>query len=227
MIWFWRLKQFIYRLRNCAGLCYGLFTTVDPDSDSEDKNAPTYEVAPKAESDFGRRRVLLGQIIATLTTNEVVKDEDMALPPDWDSKSPTPSNLGHKETGRTLCIHSLAVLPNYQNKGVGTNLMTGYIKRMKDSRICDRIALLAEDTMVPFYDALGFDNVGKSEATFGGVPWNDMVRITLKLFVDVFSEPPLIEFQVYDFTTASPDSNPYWSRSSRVHHIFKRDLSID
>lgn len=87
--------------------------------------------------------------------------------------------------------------------------MTGYIKRIKDSQICDRIALLAEDTMVPFYDALGFDNVGKSEATFGGVPWNDMVSITFKILGNLLSEPPLIEIQVYDFTTSSPDSNPY------------------
>lgn len=117
----------------------------------------------------------MGHIIATLTTNEVIKDEDMALPPDWASKTPTPSNLGHKEAGRTLCIHSLAVLPDYQNKGIGSNLMSGYIKRMKDSKICDRIALLAEDNLVPFYDALGFDVVGESEATFGGVSWKDMV----------------------------------------------------
>lgn len=169
------MEQFIYRLRHCGNICYGLFTTVDPDSNDDDKNAPTYAVAPKVDSNYERRRVLLGHIIATLTTNEVIKDEDMALPPDWASKTPTPSNLGHKEAGRTLCIHSLAVLPDYQNKGIGSNLMSGYIKRMKDSKICDRIALLAEDNLVPFYDALGFDVVGESEATFGGVSWKDMV----------------------------------------------------
>jgi GNAT superfamily N-acetyltransferase len=163
-------------MRHCSGLCYGLFTTVDPDSNSEDKNAPTYSVAPKAESDYDRRRVLLGHIVATKTTNEVIKDEDMALPPNWEAESTTPSDLGHKDAGRTLCIHSLAVLPDYQGKGVGTNLIKGYIQRMKDSRICDRIALLAEDKLVPFYESLGFENVGPSEATFGGMPWNDMVR---------------------------------------------------
>jgi GNAT superfamily N-acetyltransferase len=162
-------------------------------------------VAPKAESDYERRRVLLGHIIATLTTNELIKDEDMALPPDWASENPAHSSLGHKPAGRTLCIHSLAVLPHYQNKGVGTNLMNGYIQRMKDSKICDRIALLAEDKLVPFYEALGFEEVGKSQATFGGVPWTDMVSI-LKRTISI---KLLIDAQVFHFSAASPDTNPY------------------
>jgi GNAT superfamily N-acetyltransferase len=129
---------------------------------------------------------LLGHIVATKTTNEVVKDQDMALPPNWEETPTPPSDLGHKDEGRTLCIHSLAVLPTYQGKGVGTNLLRGYIQRMKESRICDRIALLAEDKMVPFYEMFGFENVGPSEATFGGVPWNDMVSVSRKLRPLVF-----------------------------------------
>lgn len=54
-------------------------------------------------------------------------------------------------------------------------LMNGFIKRMKDAKVCDRIALLAEDGLVPFYDSLGFDDLGESDATFGGIRWKDMV----------------------------------------------------
>ncbi|TID20505.1 acyl-CoA N-acyltransferase [Venturia nashicola] len=179
--------KFIYRLRKCSGLCYGVFTTVDPhlESDRDDLSAPTYAVAPPVETSSERRRVLLGHIVATLSTNDLIKDEDMDLPSDWQSSTPASSNLGHKPHGRTLMVHSLAVLPEYQGKGVGTLLMGGFIKRMREASIADRIALLAEDGLVPFYNSLGFDHLGESAATFGGVRWKDMV---------------------YDFTAISPAS---------------------
>lgn len=138
-------------------------------------SAPTYAVAPKVETGSERRRVLLGHIIATLSTNDLIKDEDMDLPLDWQSSTPAASRLGHKPHGRTLMVHSLAVLPGYQGNGIGTLLMSGFIKRMREAKIADRIALLAEDGLVPFYDNLGFDNLGESDATFGGIRWKDMV----------------------------------------------------
>ncbi|QDS69195.1 hypothetical protein FKW77_000213 [Venturia effusa] len=171
-------EKFVYRLRNCSGLCYGVFTTVDPnlESDRENMGASTYAVAPKVETSSVRRRVLLGHIVATLSTNDLIKDEDMDLPSDWQSSSaPASSKVGHKPHGRTLMVHSLAVLPEYQRKGIGTMLMSGFIKRMREARIADRVALLAEDGLVPFYDRLGFDNLGESDATFGGIRWKDMV----------------------------------------------------
>lgn len=196
-------QQFIYRLRECSGICYGVFTTVDPhlQSDREDTSAATYAVAPPVETSSERRRVLLGHIVATLSTNDLINDEDMGLPSDWQSSTPAPSNLGHKPHGRTLMVHSLAVLPDYQGKGVGTLLMSGFIKRMREAKIADRIALLAEDGLVPFYDSLGFDDLGESAATFGGIRWKDMVLCPKILCFRSW----LTDWQqVYDFTAMSP-----------------------
>jgi predicted GNAT family N-acyltransferase len=100
----------------------------------------------------------------------------MALPSNWKQwNEENETNLGNQKFGRTICIHSLAVLPDYHKNGVGTNLLNGYIQRVKEAKAADRIALIAEDRLVPFYQGLGFRNVGPSEATFGGIPWNDMV----------------------------------------------------
>jgi len=115
----------------------------------------------------------------TKTTNATIQDEDMAVPPDWDTKGPSSSDtqLGHRDNGRTICIHSLAVLPDYQGQGLGSLLLRAYIQRMDGSGVADRIALLAHDSLIKFYERLGFENKGPSKATFGGGGWVDMVSL--------------------------------------------------
>ena len=47
---------------------------------------------------------------------------------------------------------------------------------MESAGAGDRIALLCLEHLVPFYERAGFKKLGASKATFGGVPWYDMVR---------------------------------------------------
>lgn len=128
-------------------------------------SAPVYSGAPK------RKAVLLGHIVATKTTNPTVTDDDMTLPA---SDSPDPKH-GHKEEGRTVCIHSLAVLPQYQRRGLGKTLIKAYLDRMETQGVADRAALIAHEQLIPYYESLGFENKGKSDAQFGGGGWYDMV----------------------------------------------------
>lgn len=145
----------------------GIFTSKE---DSEDPTAetstPVYSGAPK------RKAVLLGHIVATKSTTMVVTDDDMAYPT---AENPDPK-LGHKEEGRTVCIHSLAILPQYQGKGLGKTLMKAYLQRMESSGVADNVALIAHDHLVPYYESFGFENKGKSKAQFGGGGWIDMVK---------------------------------------------------
>jgi predicted N-acetyltransferase YhbS len=111
----------------------------------------------------------------------------MGLPSNWKTRrSSIPSDndeepIGHQDQGGTICLHSLAVAPEFQKMGLGTVLMKSYIQRMKDSKIADRIALLAHDHLVPFYQGLGFDNMGPSAVTSHGGNWNNMVSFPLQL----------------------------------------------
>lgn len=99
----------------------------------------------------------------------------MALPDGWEEGKKTNLDEGHKEHGRTVAVHSLAVLPGYQGKGLGRTLMKSYIQRIESACIADRIVLISHDHLVPMYEKLGFASKGPSKATIGGGGWTDMV----------------------------------------------------
>ena len=127
----------------------------------------------------------MAHIVATRSLAPSVTEESMALPANWKTKrSSLPSNtdeepLGHQEMGGTVCIHSLAVAPDFQKMGLGTILARSYIQRIKDSKCAERVALLAHDHLVPFYTALGFENMGPSSVTSCGGGWNNLVSLQL------------------------------------------------
>jgi hypothetical protein len=60
--------------------------------------------------------------------------------------------------------------------------MRSYIQRMEDAGTADRLALLAHDHLVGYYEKLGFTNRGESKATFGGGGWYDLVSLNIRLF---------------------------------------------
>lgn len=152
----------------------GLFTTVQP----KDTNTkfPTYRFARETEAGSPRKTVLVAHILATLSNNVTVQDEDMALPTGWDTITPdTTKGIGHKMGGRSVVIHALAVLPDLQGSQVGTTLLKTFIQIMKDSQNVDRVCLITWEKLTPWYERFGFENHGLSNATFGGEKWYDMV----------------------------------------------------
>lgn len=114
------------------------------------------------------KSTLVAQVIATKCAAPTVTDESMEFPPNWRSGIPQSEKRGHQEHGRTIAIHSLAALPEFKGRGLGKIVMRSYMQRMETSGIADRIALLAHDHLVKYYEALGFRNLGKSQASFGG-----------------------------------------------------------
>ena len=72
-------------------------------------------------------------------------------------------------------MHSLAVVPEWQNEGIGKTIMKAYLQRMEGAGIADRVALLARPELVGYYTRLGFVRKGTSKCEFGGGVWVDMV----------------------------------------------------
>jgi GNAT superfamily N-acetyltransferase len=126
--------------------------------------------------------------LVTLTTNTTVKEEDMALPPDWEKPNPTSApEIGHKLHGRTVALHSLAVLPELQRARLGTTLLRGFIQMVKDSKVADRISLLTYEKLIPWYEEFGFTCSGKSSNQHAGQDWYDLVSALpchLSLIID-------------------------------------------
>lgn len=175
-------EKYEYRLTKSGQLCLGLFTSAEPGAAAHDAATSAFANPPDSSAPE-RRGVLLAHIIATLTTNELVKDEDMEIP-NWKSTSQADTSLGHKEDGRTLAVHSFAVLPNYQRRGLGTTLLKAYVQRMVEGEVADRISILTYDHLVPYYQRMGFDYKGKADVKHGGEDWNDMV-FALEIINDV------------------------------------------
>ena len=99
--------------------------------------------------------MLLGHIVAAKTTSRIATDESMDCPKDWNSEHPAPSKVGHQEGGRTIVLHSVAILPEFQGRGLGRVLMMAYMQQMNGAGIADRLALIAHDvsvfTSAPFH----------------------------------------------------------------------------
>ena len=174
--------KFEYRFATCSELCLGLFTSADTSLATGDSLTPgttfpgsasTADTAAPVTSDSPERKsVLLGHVVATKTTNSPLRDEDMDIPSEWPG-APAPvakkgAVAGHKEKGRTLCIHSLAILPQFQGRGLGRLLLRAYIGRMKDADIADRIAIIAHGSLAQYYKGFGFEDKGESPVEFGG-----------------------------------------------------------
>lgn len=167
-------EKFVYRLTKCPELCLGLFSTSDAHGPASAE--PTFSPARPPDSfNPGKRGVLIGHVIATQSSETQVTDESMEFPPDWQSNTSTVETRGHRDGGRTIAVHSVAILPAYQNRGLGKTIVRSHTQRMETSGIGDRIALLAHDPLVGFYEKAGFENKGKSDAKFGGGGWNDMI----------------------------------------------------
>lgn len=124
----------------------GIFCTVT-EKENEDLKAGTYDAAGEVETGRANkaRSVLMAHIVSTKTRDHLSTDEAMDYPRDWATAKANGKKIGHHDDGRTICLHSLAVLPSLQKNGIGRTLMEAYIQQMNGAGIADRLALIAHD----------------------------------------------------------------------------------
>ena len=119
--------------------------------------------------------MLLGHIIATKHRAPTVTDASMDFPTDWRERYQISPATGHDEDGGTVCLHSLAVHPEFHGKGLGRVLLLSWVQRIRDSGVASRVALICRKRLVPWYEKAGFKEVGPSKCQYGGGGWVDMV----------------------------------------------------
>lgn len=136
--------QLRYRLTRCGELCLGIFCTLLPGSDPK---IETLAIGRPVETSRknGAISVLIGHIIAAKTHDLTATDASMGVPESWEASKTLRTDLGHQEDGRTIVLHSVAILPAFQGRGLGKVLMTAYMQQMNGAGIADRLALIAHD----------------------------------------------------------------------------------
>lgn len=73
----------------------------------------------------------------------------MEIPAGWRTSQVQHVDKGHREGGRTICVHSLAVSPKLQGCGLGKLIMKSFLQQMKNLG-AERVALICQNVRLPF-----------------------------------------------------------------------------
>lgn len=173
-------EKFNYRLTVAPELCAGLFVREydykynainlpevaeklqkqHQDKDDDDDELPSHSSVLK--------ETLIGHVIATKIASTKITDASMQLP----SKE-TPGS-GHIESSRNIGIHSVVIHPDWRGKNLGALLLHDYIQKLSNQDVGDQIVIINKENLIPFYEKIGFNNLGESECKYAGTTWYDM-----------------------------------------------------
>jgi GNAT superfamily N-acetyltransferase len=82
---------------------------------------------------------LLAMIHGTRTSDAYASDASMAVG-------------SHDPSGPTVGLHTLCVHPGWRAKGLGMTILKEYVTRMVKEKGVERVALVAHDGLLPFYE---------------------------------------------------------------------------
>ncbi len=104
---------------------------------------------------------IIGIINSASTNMDDISDEELK------------DMVGHDKNGRNIVVFSLAVLPEFQGKGVSKLLMSRFIEASKTLKK-KKILLICKTNLIDYYKKYGFLYNGKSDSTHGGFEWHEM-----------------------------------------------------
>jgi ribosomal protein S18 acetylase RimI-like enzyme len=81
--------------------------------------------------------------------------------------------VGHEPEGENIVIFSLAVLPEFQKKGISKLLMTNFVTVSKGLQK-HKILLICKENLIEYYQNFGFAYAGKSSSKHGGFEWHEL-----------------------------------------------------
>ncbi len=81
--------------------------------------------------------------------------------------------IGHVPSGKNIVIFSLAVLPEFQGRGISALLMGKFVEISKKLGK-KNILLICKENMVEYYRRYGFVLLGRSKSEHGGFEWYEM-----------------------------------------------------
>lgn len=108
---------------------------------------------------FQPPRTLLGYVVSTLSTSPTLTHSSMS---------------SHDPTGTSVCIHSVAVTPTHQRRGIALALLKTYVSRLEETADVERALLITHEELRPLYAKAGFAWIGKSAVVHGARDWFEM-----------------------------------------------------
>jgi ribosomal protein S18 acetylase RimI-like enzyme len=81
--------------------------------------------------------------------------------------------IGHDPDGKNMVVFALAVLPEFQKRGIARQLMARFVEEARELKK-ENILLLCKQHLIAYYERLGFGHVGLSKSTHGGAEWHEM-----------------------------------------------------
>ena len=86
--------------------------------------------------------------------------------------------IGHDPHGKNLVVFALAVLPEFQKRGIASQLMSRFVQAARE-RKKENVFLMCKRHLIAYYEKMGFTHVGLSRSTHGGAEWHEM-RLVLR-----------------------------------------------
>lgn len=81
--------------------------------------------------------------------------------------------IGHDPDGKNMVVFALAILPEFQKRGLSRQLMSRFVEEARGHKK-ENVLLLCKQHLIAYYERLGFDHVGLSMSTHGGAEWHEM-----------------------------------------------------
>jgi ribosomal protein S18 acetylase RimI-like enzyme len=109
---------------------------------------------------------IVGMVNGAATNKDDISDEELK------------QLIGHDAGGRNMVIFALAVLPEFQKRGIAKQLMLQFIEEARRNKK-EKVLLMCKHSLVAYYEGMGFTHAGLSKSTHGGAEWHEM-RLSLK-----------------------------------------------
>lgn len=109
---------------------------------------------------------IVGILNSAATNKEDLSDEELK------------QLVGHDPHGKNLVVFALAVLPEFQKRGIAGQMMNKFIEEAR-ARNKQNVLLMCKQHLIAYYERMGFTHAGLSRSTHGGAQWHEM-RLALK-----------------------------------------------
>jgi arylalkylamine N-acetyltransferase len=133
-----------------------------PPDESANRSKMEYrwKQAPSLQMTLLKEDRVVGLIMATASQGPTLTEESMK---------------SHDPNGRVLCIHSVVIHPSYRGSKLGQQFLSFYLVQQKATGQFERAAIICHQSLVSYYQSVGFISLGPSTVSHGLSDWIDMI----------------------------------------------------